>query len=64
MRATGVRERHLHQCLMPPSDSVWNTPTLGLLLGLQCPVAFLYGEHDPIMPVHQVKPALDALLKL
>ncbi len=40
----------------------WNTPTLPLLFSLVCPLSFIYGENDSIMPAHQVECTLPSLL--
>ena len=34
-------------------SNYWTNPTISMLLELKCPVSFIYGEYDTIIPVHQ-----------
>jgi pimeloyl-ACP methyl ester carboxylesterase len=34
-------------------SNYWNNPTISMLLELKCPVSFIYGEYDIIIPAHQ-----------
>jgi len=42
-------------------ESYWRQSSLTKLLALKCPVSFMYGEHDRIMPIHQAHVLLKIL---